>query len=86
MTTKHQTKIATSDVFGGHFDEVKPGDTIKLRCGPSDIEAGKAYGKHITRWGRAIRVKLEDGRFTYVSSFTIIGIGAYWTPDSPLRK
>lgn len=77
-------QIASTDQFNGHFAEVKAGDTITLIDGFYP-RTGKAYGKKIDRWGRSIRVKLEDGRFDWISSFTTVGIGAYWTPDSPLR-
>lgn len=76
---------ASTDSFDGQFANVKPGDTITLEDGFFP-RTGKAYGKLVDRWGRRIRVKLEDGSFDWISSFTTVGIGAYWTPDSPLRK
>lgn len=76
-----------TDCFHGHYNEVKPGDTIRFEYGVGcGDDTGKAYGKRETRWGRQIRVKMADGRFEYVSGLTEIGIGAYWTPDSPLRE
>ncbi len=77
----------TRDTFNGQFNEVKPGDEIIFRTSPdpTNVTIGKAYGKFTDRWGRHIRVKVEDGTFTTVEGFTTVGIGAYWTPNSPLR-
>jgi hypothetical protein len=89
MRNKHNA--ALQDVYRGHYDEIKAGDTILLDygCGCGS-DTGKAYGKRIDRWGRHIRVKLEDGTFQEISSICGAfgehhGVGAYWRPDSPLR-
>ena len=69
------------------ISKVKPGDTIKIKHGAYYPDTfGKAYGRIRSRWGDFIRVKLEDGTFDTAQSFVTEGIGAYWTPDSPLRS
>ena len=68
------------------LSQVKPGDTIRLVSGayyPDRV--GIAYGRYRTRWGDYIRVKLPDGTFDTAHNFVNVGIGAYWTPNSPLR-
>ncbi len=70
---KHQFK--TPDIHA-----VKPGTLIKFIDGPGGFSyQGRAYGlRKNARFGDSLRVKLDDFTFTTVSTFSTVGIGAYY--------
>lgn len=74
---------ATSDPFRGMFESINIGQRIGLITEPGQFpregmcDTGKVYGKITDRWGRHLRVKMDDFRFETVHGLTDVGIGAY---------
>jgi hypothetical protein len=75
-----------SDTFGGKFDQIRAGDRIGIVCGPGEFpveglcRTGTVYGKTTDRFGRHLRVKMDDYTFETVHGITEVGIGAYLLP------
>lgn len=81
-----------SDTFGGKYDGIKVGDRIGIITGPGQFpveglcRTGKVYGKISDRWGRHLRVKMDDDcTFETVHGLTEIGIGSYLLKEQPAR-
>ncbi len=73
-----------SDTFGGKFESIRLGTRIGLVSGPGQFpregggcRLGRVYGKHNGRFGRYLRVKMDDYTFETVHGLTTVGIGAY---------
>lgn len=95
-------KVATvlRDPFLGKFESIRVGDRIGIITGPGQFPAeghcrtGKVYGKEEGRFGRSLRVKMDDFTFESVHGLTEDGsIGAYLIAehvcaqcDSPLPE
>lgn len=68
--------------------QARPGDIVTFVMGPGDFpqpeharHVGKAYGFiRNRRFGDLLRVKMPDGTFEAVATFTDVGIGAYLFP------
>jgi hypothetical protein len=75
-----------SDTFGGKFERIRVGDRIGIVTGPGEFpqeglcRTGRVYGKTADRWGRHLRVKMDDCTFETVHGITEKGIGAYLLP------
>lgn len=70
-------KNIMADSFNGKYEQVRLGDRIKLNSGVGS-RFGQVYAKCQDRWGRYLRVKLDDFTFETVHGFTEVGIGAYY--------
>lgn len=67
-----------TDSFLGKWEQIKVGQKVRLDYGCMCGEAfGKVYGKEVTKWGKRLRIKLDDYTFTYVNGITNVGIGTY---------
>lgn len=83
---RKETAKAINDTFGGMFESIRLGSRIGLVSGPGqfpregDCRTGIVYGKITDRWGRHLRVKMDDFTFEYVEGITECGIGAYLIP------
>jgi hypothetical protein len=68
--------INSTDKFQG----AKIGDRVRLNDGCTGYTYGKVYGRIRSRFGDALRIKLDDFTFTTIESFVTDGstrIGAY---------
>lgn len=64
-----------------HLFDAKPGDRVGFVCGPGEFPTdttGRVYGRISDRWGKRLRVKMDDSTFRTVHAFTRVGIGAYY--------
>lgn len=72
-----------SDTFLGKFDGIRVGDRIGIITGPGEFpqegmcRTGRVYQKLTDRFGRSLRVKMDDYTFETVHGLTTVGIGAY---------
>lgn len=80
-----------SDPFRGKFESIRIGDRIGLISGPGQFpveglcDTGKVYGKVTDKWGRHLRIKMDDCRFETVHGLTETGIGAYLITDTATK-
>jgi len=84
---------ALTDTFRGKFESIRVGDRIGLVTGPGEFpteglcRTGTVYGKQQDRFGRFLRVKMDDYTFETVHGLTETGIGAYlMTTNKGARK
>jgi len=84
--TKAKAPI-TRDPFDGQFETLKPGTRIGFVYGPGrgpEDNPATVYERKNSRFGRFLRVKLDDFTFTTVHGLTTVGIGAYLL--APVKK